>query len=442
MPVSLTKRTGRATLAAMAVPAAVPSTGLHAGLRADHTRLVGRLEELAAVGDTGDGGCCRLALTDEDRRGRDLVVAWMEDLDLDRLRRRHRQRRRALGRGRRRPGDDRLAHRHRPHRGPVRRQLRSPGRARGGRDAQAGEGRARTAPGGRLLHGRGGVPLRPGHAGIAGVRGGHGPRGGPRRTGHRRQPARRRAGAHRVRRSAALPEPHPARLRGAPHRAGPGAGGRGDHDRGRHRRAGHLVAGADHHRPVQPRRHHAHGPSPRPRLRGRRTDRRGPPARARARRPSGRHRGPLPGAPGPGQRRPGVGHAVSRPAQHRRVGAAGCRAAPGRASRGVGRRRGGHRLRPEPGPLRAGRVRRQGGRPGRGDRATARPLRAPHALGGRPRRPDAGPGVPDRHGLRAEREGHQPQPRRAHTIRSSSARASTCCCTYCSTWPVARWARS
>ena len=66
----------------MAVPAAVPSTGLHTGLRADHARLVGRLEELAAVGDTGDGGCCRLALTDEDRRGRDLVVAWMEDLDL------------------------------------------------------------------------------------------------------------------------------------------------------------------------------------------------------------------------------------------------------------------------------------------------------------------------------------------------------------------------
>jgi N-carbamoyl-L-amino-acid hydrolase len=62
----------------MAVPAALP----HADLRADHGRLAGRLEELAAIGDTGDGGCCRLALTDEDRRGRDLVVAWMEDLDL------------------------------------------------------------------------------------------------------------------------------------------------------------------------------------------------------------------------------------------------------------------------------------------------------------------------------------------------------------------------
>ena len=62
----------------MAAPAALR----HAGLRADHARLAGRLEELAAIGDTGDGGCCRLALTDDDRRGRDLVVAWMEDLDL------------------------------------------------------------------------------------------------------------------------------------------------------------------------------------------------------------------------------------------------------------------------------------------------------------------------------------------------------------------------
>jgi beta-ureidopropionase / N-carbamoyl-L-amino-acid hydrolase len=52
-------------------------------VRCDRTRLSARLAELAAIGDTGDGGCCRLALTDEDRRGRDLVVAWMEDLGLD-----------------------------------------------------------------------------------------------------------------------------------------------------------------------------------------------------------------------------------------------------------------------------------------------------------------------------------------------------------------------
>lgn len=46
-------------------------------------RLMGRLATLAEIGDTGDGGCARLALTDEDREGRDLVVSWMRELDLD-----------------------------------------------------------------------------------------------------------------------------------------------------------------------------------------------------------------------------------------------------------------------------------------------------------------------------------------------------------------------
>lgn len=35
------------------------------------------------MGSTGDGGCCRLALTDEDRMGRDLIITWMRDLGLD-----------------------------------------------------------------------------------------------------------------------------------------------------------------------------------------------------------------------------------------------------------------------------------------------------------------------------------------------------------------------
>ena len=51
-------------------------------LRIDIDRLVGRLEALSQIGDTGDGGNCRLALTDEDRDGRDLVVGWMRDLGL------------------------------------------------------------------------------------------------------------------------------------------------------------------------------------------------------------------------------------------------------------------------------------------------------------------------------------------------------------------------
>lgn len=46
-------------------------------------RLISRLMALADIGPIPDGGCCRLALTDEDGVGRDLVVAWMRELDLD-----------------------------------------------------------------------------------------------------------------------------------------------------------------------------------------------------------------------------------------------------------------------------------------------------------------------------------------------------------------------
>ena len=45
-------------------------------------RLLARLRALGDIGSTGDGGCARLALTDDDRAGRDLVVSWMRDLGL------------------------------------------------------------------------------------------------------------------------------------------------------------------------------------------------------------------------------------------------------------------------------------------------------------------------------------------------------------------------
>ncbi len=52
--------------------------------RVDGERLLRRLDELAAVGAIeGTRGCRRLALTDEDRAGRDLVVTWMRDLGLE-----------------------------------------------------------------------------------------------------------------------------------------------------------------------------------------------------------------------------------------------------------------------------------------------------------------------------------------------------------------------
>lgn len=53
-------------------------------LRIDIDRLQTRLADLAAIGEIeGTEGCARLALTDEDRHGRDLVITWMRDLGLE-----------------------------------------------------------------------------------------------------------------------------------------------------------------------------------------------------------------------------------------------------------------------------------------------------------------------------------------------------------------------
>ena len=53
-----------------------------ARLRADGTRLLGRLGSLAEVGAIDGGGVCRLAFSDTDRAGRDRVVGWMRELGL------------------------------------------------------------------------------------------------------------------------------------------------------------------------------------------------------------------------------------------------------------------------------------------------------------------------------------------------------------------------
>ena len=46
-------------------------------------RMMQRIKALADIGSTGDGGSCRIALTTEDRDGRDLVVSWMKELNLE-----------------------------------------------------------------------------------------------------------------------------------------------------------------------------------------------------------------------------------------------------------------------------------------------------------------------------------------------------------------------
>ena len=52
-------------------------------LRINIDRLISRIEGLAEIGAIAGGGVCRMALTDEDRQGRDLVVKWMHELDLE-----------------------------------------------------------------------------------------------------------------------------------------------------------------------------------------------------------------------------------------------------------------------------------------------------------------------------------------------------------------------
>ncbi|WP_144634704.1 Zn-dependent hydrolase [Bordetella genomosp. 13] len=53
------------------------------GITIDGQRLWQSLMDLAKIGATARGGNCRLALTDLDRQGRDLVVGWMREAGLD-----------------------------------------------------------------------------------------------------------------------------------------------------------------------------------------------------------------------------------------------------------------------------------------------------------------------------------------------------------------------
>jgi N-carbamoyl-L-amino-acid hydrolase len=59
----------------------------YSGLRVDGARLWERIEALGEIGavhgPNGERGCNRLALTQADGAGRDLVVSWMRDLGLD-----------------------------------------------------------------------------------------------------------------------------------------------------------------------------------------------------------------------------------------------------------------------------------------------------------------------------------------------------------------------
>ncbi|MGB5996396.1 MAG: Zn-dependent hydrolase, partial [Marinomonas sp.] len=48
-------------------------------MKVNGSRLWQSLMDLAKIGATPLGGNCRLALTDEDKAGRDLVIRWFRD---------------------------------------------------------------------------------------------------------------------------------------------------------------------------------------------------------------------------------------------------------------------------------------------------------------------------------------------------------------------------
>lgn len=53
------------------------------GLRIEPERLLNQINALAEIGLSPEGACCRLALSDEDRLGRDLLMTWMKELKLE-----------------------------------------------------------------------------------------------------------------------------------------------------------------------------------------------------------------------------------------------------------------------------------------------------------------------------------------------------------------------
>ncbi|MGF6472534.1 hypothetical protein QFZ89_007785 [Paraburkholderia youngii] len=60
------------------------NTSVPASLALDGACMLEQLRQLGELGaDREVGGRTRIALTDDERAGRDLVVRWMRELDLD-----------------------------------------------------------------------------------------------------------------------------------------------------------------------------------------------------------------------------------------------------------------------------------------------------------------------------------------------------------------------
>jgi hypothetical protein len=149
-----------------------------------------------------------------------------------RERRRHRQRGRHLAVGGWSPGDDGLAHRHRAHRGSLRRHLGVLAGLEVIETCQTAGLGAVSPLGRRLLHRRGGGPLRNRTCSARWCTSEE-CRSRPLDVRDRRCTTRRRARPHRLCRHHTVPGAGAARLRRAAHRTGSGARGRGPRDRRR-----------------------------------------------------------------------------------------------------------------------------------------------------------------------------------------------------------------
>jgi N-carbamoyl-L-amino-acid hydrolase len=58
---------------------AIREAGLDTSIKVNGQRLWDSLMTMAKIGATPKGGVCRLALTDLDREGRDLIVSWARE---------------------------------------------------------------------------------------------------------------------------------------------------------------------------------------------------------------------------------------------------------------------------------------------------------------------------------------------------------------------------
>ncbi len=59
------------------------ATATHSSIRINGNRLMQRIMDLASISPIDGGGCSRLALTDDDAAGRQVVIEWMRELGLE-----------------------------------------------------------------------------------------------------------------------------------------------------------------------------------------------------------------------------------------------------------------------------------------------------------------------------------------------------------------------